>query len=115
MKKTEEIRDEAALRKELQRLPNVGARMADDLVRLGIRRVDDLRKRDADEMYDEICRLDGVRHDPCVWDTYAAVIDYARGGPPRKWWEYTKIRKERDAGSKPTAAGRAKGKSTTRG
>lgn len=110
MKKTDPTEQHSALRKELQTLPNVGRRMADDLVRLGIRKIEDLQHRDADEMYERICRLDGVRHDPCVWDTYAAVIDYARGGPPRKWWEYTKLRKERDAGPRPTAAGKAKGR-----
>ena len=96
--------NDTAIRKELCKLPNIGPRMADDLVRLGIRRVEDLARRDADELYESICRLDGVRHDPCVWDTFAAAVDHARGGPPRKWWEYTRVRKERDAGDDPTPA-----------
>lgn len=81
--------------RELCKLPNIGPRMADDLIRLGVRRVEDLVDRDPDEMYAEICRLDNQRHDPCVWDTYAAVVDFARTGKPRKWWEFTAIRKKR--------------------
>lgn len=86
---------DAQARRELQKLPNIGPRMADDLIRLGIRQLSDLESRDPDEMYAAICRLDNQRHDPCVWDTYAAVVDFAKTGKPRKWWEFTAIRKKR--------------------
>lgn len=96
--------DTEAIRRELRKLPNVGPRVADDLVRLGITQVKDLVGRNADEMYEAICKADRTRHDPCVWDVFAAVVDFAKGGPPRKWWEYTRIRKKRDQGANPTPA-----------
>lgn len=74
-------------------MPNIGPRMADDLVRLGVRRVSDLVGRDPMEMYDAISALDGVRHDPCVLDTYMAVVDHATTGSCHPWWRYTPKRK----------------------
>ena len=94
------------LRTELQQLPNVGPRTADDLIRLGVRKPSDLARMHPDTMYEKICRLDNQRHDPCVWDVFAAVVDFAKGGPPRRWWYYTRIRKQRDAGPNPTPARR---------
>lgn len=81
---------------ELERIPNVGPAMAGDLLRLGITRTSDLVNRDPDQMYDELCRIDGKRHDPCVRDVFAAVVDFARGGPARPWWHFTPDRKARD-------------------
>ena len=82
---------------ELQKIPNIGPAMADDLLRLGITSPNDLVNRDGDELYHDLCRLDGTRHDPCVRDVFAAAIDFARGGPPRPWWHFTPERKARDA------------------
>ena len=81
---------------ELQKIPNIGPAMADDLLRLGISTADDLVDRDPDELYDELCLVDGTRHDPCVRDVFAAAIDFARGGPARPWWHFTPERKARD-------------------
>lgn len=84
------------MRSELTEIPNVGPAVARTLERLGVGGVDDLRGRDPQELFDRLCRLDGRRHDPCLLDTFAAVVDYADGGPPRPWWEYSRERKERE-------------------
>ena len=81
----------------LQKIPNVGPRMAGDLLRLGIGRLQDAAGRDPDEMYYELCALDAKRHDPCVRDVFAAVVSYAGGEPARPWWEFTPERKQREA------------------
>jgi hypothetical protein len=83
--------------RELMRLPNVGPSIAADLLRVGIRRQADLVGRDGDVLYDRLCRIDGVRHDPCLRDVFAAVVDFAGGAPERPWWHYTPARKARDA------------------
>jgi hypothetical protein len=81
--------------RDLQRLPNVGPAVARALGRLGIADPDDLRGRDADELFARLCALDGVQHDPCLLDTFSAVVDHAGGAPPRPWWEYSRERKAR--------------------
>jgi hypothetical protein len=80
-------------------MPNIGPAMALDLIRLGVRSKADLAGwSDGRELYDALCELEGVRLDPCVWDVFEAAVDFARGGPPRPWWEYSKIRKARRTG-----------------
>lgn len=76
----------------LQRIPNVGPKTARDLLRLGVTRADDLIERSPREMFETLCRIDGVRHDPCVLDVFCAVVAYARGEPPRAWWLFTNDR-----------------------
>ena len=80
---------------ELQKIPNVGPAIAGYLLRLGITGPDDLVDRALDEMYEELCRSDGARHDPCMRDVFAAVVHFARGGPARPWWAFTPERKAR--------------------
>lgn len=35
----------------------------------------------------------GVRHDPCLLDTFIAATRFADGGPAVPWWAYTAERK----------------------
>lgn len=83
----------------LRAIPNVGPAIAGDLIRLGMTRLEDAVGRDADEMYEALCALDGVRHDPCVRDVFAAVVAYANGEEARPWWAFTPARKARDGQS----------------
>jgi hypothetical protein len=54
-------------------------------------------------MYNDQCRITGQRHDPCLLDTFIAVVRYMEGGPKKPWWKYTAERKRelaaRNAGS----------------
>jgi hypothetical protein len=79
----------------LTAIPNVGPAVARMLERLGIDSLDDLRGQDGEELHARLCALDGRRHDPCLLDTFVAVVDYADGGPARPWWEYSRERKAR--------------------
>jgi hypothetical protein len=94
-------RDSAAL----EDLPNVGPAMAADFRRMGIHAPQDLRGRDPFALYDELNRSSGVRHDPCVLDTFIAVVRFVAGGPARPWWKYTAERKRAlAAAGKPVVA-----------
>ena len=80
----------------LRAIPNVGPKMAAELVKLGVTRLEDAASRDPDEMYHELCAIDAKKHDPCVRDVLAAVVSYAEGGPARPWWEFTPERKAQE-------------------
>ena len=80
----------------LQQIPNVGPKMGDALLKLGITGLEDAVGKDPDEMYHELCAIDAKRHDPCVRDVFAAVVCYAEGGPASPWWEFTPERKARE-------------------
>jgi hypothetical protein len=90
-----DTRREAEVR--LRAIPNVGPAVAGDLIRLGVTRLEDMAGRDPEEMYETLCALDGLRHDPCVRDVFAAVTAIANGEEARPWWAFTPARKARDA------------------
>src|SRR5215213_8349017 len=87
-------REEAVAR--LKRIPNVGPKMAGELLKLGVTRLEDAAGNDPEEMYLELCAIDAKRHDPCVRDVFAAVVSYADGGPAKPRWEFTPERKARE-------------------
>ena len=84
--------------RDLQSIPNVGPAVARKLERLGVRTVDDLRGGDGEELFERLCALDARRHDAFLLDTFVAAVEYAGGGPPRPWWEYSRERKARHHG-----------------
>jgi hypothetical protein len=81
--------------KKFTDIPNVGPRMAEDFKKLGIKNPQDLKGKDALKLYKKMCALSGTRQDPCVLDTYLAVVDFMNGGTPKPWWRFTAARKKR--------------------
>jgi len=94
MKKSSTTRPSS--REEIARLediPNVGPAVAADLRQLGIRSPGELSGRDPYALYDDLCRITGQRHDPCLLDTFIAAVRFMAGEPKRPWWKYTAERK----------------------
>ena len=58
----------------LEDIPNIGPSTAADLRQLGIITPADLRGRDRYALYDDLCRITGKRHDPCMLDTFIAAV-----------------------------------------
>jgi len=77
----------------LEDIPNVGPAIATDLRQLGITSPDELPGRDPHAMYDDLCRIAGQRHDPCLLDTSIAVVRFMAGDAKKPWWKYTAERK----------------------
>ncbi len=86
--------------RRLEDIPNVGARVAGLLRRLDITAPDALVGRDPWAMYAELNARCGVRHDPCLLDTFIAATRFMAGEPARPWWHYTAERKARQAAGK---------------
>jgi Pathogenicity locus len=86
----------------LEDIPNVGPAVAADLRWLGITSPGELSGRDPYAMYDDLCRITGQRHDPCLLDTFIAAVRFMAGELTKPWWKYTAERKRelaaRDAG-----------------
>jgi hypothetical protein len=78
----------------LEDIPNVGPAIAADLPQLGIADPADLLDRDPCEMYDDLCRLTGQRHDPCRLDTFIAAVRFMQGERKKPSWKYTAERKK---------------------
>lgn len=79
--------------KHFQDIPNVGPAMARDFALLGLHNPTDLIHKNPLTLYKKMCKISGVRQDPCVLDTYIAVIDFMKGAPAKPWYFYTKSRK----------------------
>jgi hypothetical protein len=77
----------------LEDIPNIGPAVAADLRQLGIRSPGELLGRDPYAMYDDLCRITGLRHDPCLLDTFIAAVRYMAGEPKKHWWKFTAERK----------------------
>jgi nucleotidyltransferase/DNA polymerase involved in DNA repair len=85
---------------ELAALANIGPAMLQTLDLLGLSTIQQLAVQDADVLYHRLEELTGVRHDPCVWDTFRAAIHEAKTGEKTKWWDWTPERKARQAQGK---------------
>ncbi|MCH8618403.1 helix-hairpin-helix domain-containing protein [Undibacterium sp. TS12] len=78
---------------KLEQLPNVGKATIADLHLLGISKPHQLKGLDPYQMYDDLCRLSGMRHDPCVYDVFISIVKFMDGAAPLPWWHYTAERK----------------------
>jgi len=81
----------------LQEIPNIGPSLAESLERAGIKRPSQLKGQDPYVLYARLCERTGVRHDPCVLDTFISAVRYMEGGPVQPWWHFTPERREHQA------------------
>lgn len=79
--------------RRLEEVPNIGPAMADDLRALGIETPAGLRGKDAAGLYLSLCRITGLRQDPCVLDTFIAAVAFAANDDAQPWWAFTEGRK----------------------
>ncbi len=80
--------------KQFQDIPNIGPAMTRDFKMLGLHKPTDLISKNPFVLYKKMCKVAGVRQDPCVLDTYIAAVDFMNGAPARPWFFYTKKRKK---------------------
>ena len=78
--------------KALMVIPGVGKSVAGDLRNLGITAVEQLKGRDPEELYQELCALQGLRIDRCMLYVFRCAIYYAETANPDperlKWWHW---------------------------
>lgn len=78
--------------KRLQVIPGVGPSIAEDLVELGISRVEDLKSRSPDVLYEAHCLQKGCRVDRCWLYVARCAVYFAsetKHDPEKlKWWNW---------------------------
>ena len=78
--------------KELQEIPGVGKSIAQDLYDLGICKIADLKNKDAEGMYKQLCTIRGQHIDRCMLYVFRCAVYYAshqRHNPELlKWWNW---------------------------
>ncbi len=84
---------------DLRTIPGVGPSIEIDLMDLGIRTVPQLKGRNPDHLYDDLCRLRGERIDPCVKYVFRCAVYFASNELHEpallQWWNW----KERPPGA----------------
>ena len=80
---------------KLSDLRNIGPAALKDFVLLGISTVTQLQTAAPDELFARLQIITGQKHDPCVWDVFAAAIHQAKTGEAKNWWAFTAERKQR--------------------
>lgn len=77
---------------DLQTIPGVGKNMAAHLNALGIERVDDLKGKDPEALYEQECLMRGCTVDRCVLYVYRLAVAWAEGRvetpEQRSWWNW---------------------------
>lgn len=81
---------------ELRSLMNVGPAMEGDLLGLGIRTIPQLAAAEPHALFQRLERQAGSRVDPCVYDTFCAIVHEARTGEKTPWFAWTEERKRRE-------------------
>jgi hypothetical protein len=80
----------------LSRIPGVGPSIAADLYSLGIREVAELRGRNAESLYAELCREVGTHVDRCALYVFRCAVYFASEPEPDpellKWWNWKDAR-----------------------
>jgi len=75
---------------DLKIIPGVGKSIKNDLNILGVYKVNDLKKRNPQEMYDTLCKISGTKIDKCILYVFICVIYFSNNpkGDPEllKWW-----------------------------
>jgi len=78
-------------------LDGIGPAMLADLGKLEVPDVAALARQDPELLYRRLCRMTGVRQDPCVLDTFCCAVAQARDpdlpGAQRRWWWWSRRRK----------------------
>lgn len=78
--------------KELQTIPGVGARIAEDLWLLGYKKVADLKDLDPEQLYQDLCSLQGCQVDRCMLYVLRCAIYFASNKIHEhhllKWWNW---------------------------
>ncbi|PIE44936.1 MAG: mitomycin resistance protein [Gammaproteobacteria bacterium] len=77
----------------LEDLPNIGPAIANQLRLIGIDYPKQLIGKDPLQLYDQLCMLSEVQQDPCIVDTFMAVVHFMESGEVLPWWVFTDQRK----------------------
>ena len=81
---------------ELQQIPGVGKSIAEDLWKLNIRSIRDLKNRDPERLYFKHCAQKGLLVDRCVLYVFRCAVYYAstkRHKPELlKWWNWKDVK-----------------------
>ncbi|HJX91684.1 MAG TPA: helix-hairpin-helix domain-containing protein [Pyrinomonadaceae bacterium] len=86
--------------RQLKDLISIGAATLEDLELIGIDSVAQLRLRNPQRIYQQLCRIKRQAIDPCCLDVFVAAVAQARDPnlpiEQCQWWYWSKVRKQQN-------------------
>lgn len=77
---------------DFRRIPGVGVQIAEDLWQLGFRTVSELKDADPEQLYQNLCTLQGCHVDRCMLYVFRCAVYFASHDThdPHllKWWNW---------------------------
>lgn len=84
------------IHRKLRDLRGIGPAMLRDFEVLGVHSVEQLADHDGGELYERLNEIAGIRHDPCVLDTFHCAVAQARNpyllDEQKNWWFWSRKR-----------------------
>ena len=78
--------------KQLQQIPGVGKSIANDLWKIGVREVGDLKNKNPETLYNQSNRVSGTVQDRCLLYVFRCAVYYASNSNHEKeklkWWNW---------------------------
>lgn len=80
--------------KELSKIPGVGTSIANDLYLIGIRKIEDLRNKNPEDLFNQSNQLVGCVQDRCLLYVFRCAVYYAETEPEERetekllWWNW---------------------------
>lgn len=78
--------------KKLQIIPGVGPKLSQEFSRIGIKDVSDLKGKNPEKLYSQICAKQGQKVDRCVLYVCRSSVYFAENKNPDpeklKWWNW---------------------------
>ncbi len=77
-------------------IPGVGVSISQNLKRIGIHAVKDLKGKNPEKLYKRSNEREGATQDPCLLYTFRCAVYFAEGGrnaQKLKWWNWKDIKK----------------------
>lgn len=83
------------MNKELQKIPGVGRKIAEDFILIDINSINDLKNKNPEELYERLCVVKGYKVDRCVLYVFRCAVYYANeelhDSEKFKWWNWKDI------------------------
>ena len=80
------------LKDPLQTIPGVGVTTAQDLRDLGIKKVEDLKNKNPEKLYEDLCEIQEMKIDRCMLYVIRCAVYFAsqKTHDPQKlkWWNW---------------------------
>lgn len=78
--------------KKLQTIPGVGPKLSKEFFKIGIKDVSDLKGKNPEKLYSQICDRQGQKVDRCVLYVCRSSVYFAENKNPDseklKWWNW---------------------------